>query len=326
MAFSFKHYAFAATALVGVYSAQISVGFIGHDHAERTIAQVAVQVELTSENVMEQIAKQNESILERISKAEEQLQQAQEISKVSELKDLKAKHKKHLSESLESYDLFQKNVDNFLATQVAEFDRTAIDEAMANLSQAQLNLSSSFNQSKIEEFIVAARDNEAAARDEKMGTLQAMLCQQKESLSALKEELSDKLAELTKLISSSSDQGVAARGEDIYSPNFQMPWTQMSSPFAAMMNPFSFLSGGMNNFMGMQDMGQMDFGRGLGFTQNNFYGPTSFNTYSMMMPKMPQQRQRGPSQQVVKPEHVPPANVVIPSAQRVSIPEVSMGF
>ena len=334
MAFSFKHYAFAATALAGIYSAQISLNFVHSDHADRTIAQVQSQVELTAENIVEEINKQNEAAKAGIAKAEEQLQKASESGKVAELKEIKAKHQQDLKDAMESDDLFKKNVENFLAAQVAEFDRSAIDEAMANLSEQRLAHLASFNKQKIESLIVEARDSEAAKRDEKMGALEAMLCQQKESLSALKDELSAKLEELSKLISSSSSSSAVAQGEDIYSPDFQMPWAQMPNPFATMMNPFSFLSGGMNNFMGM-GMGQQSsmFGMGgsAGFTQNNFYGPTSFNAYNLAMPRMPM-GQREPSQvQMAAPvqqqqAHVPAANVMIPTFERTSVPVETLSF
>ncbi|MBH48208.1 MAG: hypothetical protein CME71_08570 [Halobacteriovorax sp.] len=334
MAFSFKHYAFAATALAGIYSAQISLNFIQPDHADRTIAQVQSQVELTAENIVEEINKQNEAAKAGIAKAEEQLQKASESGKVAELKEIKAKHQQDLKDAMESDELFKKNVENFLAAQVAEFDRSAIDEAMANLSEQRLAHLASFNKQKIESLIVEARDSEAAARDQKMGALEAMLCQQKESLSALKDELSGKLEELSKLISSSSSSSVVAQGEDIYSPDFQMPWAQMPNPFATMMNPFSFLSGGMNNFMGMGQQSSM-FGMGggfPGFTQNNFYGPTSFNAYNLAMPRMPM-GQREPSQvQMAAPvqqqqqAHVPAANVMIPTFERTSVPVETLAF
>ena len=339
MAFSFKHYAFAATALAGIYSAQISLNFVSNDHAQRTIAQVQSQVELTAENIVVEIEKQNEASKAGIAKAEEQLQKASESGKVAEIKELKAKHQQDLKDAMEVDELFKKNVENFLAAQVAEFDRTAIDEAMANLSEQRLLHLAAFNKRKFDDLIVEARDSEAAKRDEKMGALEAMLCQQKESLSALKEELSSKLEELTKLISSSSRSSVVAQGEDIYSPDFQMPWAQMANPFATMMNPFSFLSGGMNNFMGMgmgMDQQSQMFGMGggfPGFTQNNFYGPTSFNAFNMAMPRMPMP-QRGPSQmqqaaaqQAAQVQaHIPAADVMIPAATRSTVPEESLAF
>lgn len=330
MSFSFKHYAFAAVALAGVYSAQISVGFISGDHAVRTIAQIDEQVVLTAENIMQEIAKKSESKLAKIEDVKAQLIKIDEISDSKELKEILANHKEDLKLQIESYDLFKNSVDAFIAAQIDDFDISAIEASMIKLSEEQLQLVSSYDAKKIEQAIVVAKDKEEQARDQKISSLEQMLCQQKESLTALKDELSAKLTELTDLISSTDRKPEPT----IYDPGFAMPWAQMPMPFQMMMNPFSFLMGsqfggqqmsnpysmGMDPGFGLMDMSGFGLGNN-GYTQNNFYGPTSFNAYNYLNTM---NSARGPSQaQQQQPAHIPDASVVIPSVDRTTVPEVS---
>ncbi len=326
MSFSFKHYAFAATALAGVYSAQISIGFFQPDDAVRTIAQVEEQVVLTAENIVEEINKRAASRGKKLEEVKAQIAKIEEVSSSKELKALLAQHNADSKAAFLSHEAFKKEVDNFIAAQDESFDASAIEEAMMKLSEEQLKLISEFSYQKFEEAIVVAKDKEEAQRDEKISSLELMLCQQKESLTALKDELSEKLSKLTDLISSADQKPEPT----IYDPGFAMPWAQMPMPFQMMMNPFSFLMGsssqagspysmGMDPGFGLMDMSGFGLGNN-GFTQNNFFGPTSFNAFNSMM--MPQRRE--PSQSAVQaPIHTPPESVVVPSAPRTTVPEVS---
>lgn len=312
MAFKFKNYAFAATAMMGVYSAQLMVGFLPSDDAVRTIAQVEAQVVLSAENVMAEIEKQSQAITARLEKHESFKAKIEELSKVKELKKLEAQHSKLVQDSVESHDLFKKNVEAFVAAQSEEFDRSAIEEAMANLDEKQFNLTVSFASFKVEDAIAVARDNEAEQRDSKISELQGLLCEQRQNIADLKDELSKKLSEITDLISSKKEEQATTA---LASSEFELPWAQMQSPFSQFFNPFSFLSGGLSQFSSIPGMGQqMSFGMGMsnGYTQNNFYGPTSFNAYSFMLPKM-QMPMREPSQIQT---HQPPADLMIPSVDR----------
>ncbi len=328
MSFSFKHYAFAVTALAGIYSAQISVGFIGGDHAQRTIAQIDEQVVLSAENIEAEIAKRSESKIAKIEAIKADIERIGEISDSKELKELLANHREDLKFQIESYDLFKKNVETFIAAQTDDFDVSAIEASMIKLSEEQLQLVSSYDAKKFEEAIVIAKDKEEEARDQKISSLEQMLCQQKESLTALKDELSAKLSELTELISSTDRKPEPT----IYDPGFAMPWAQMPMPFQMMMNPFSFMMGsqfggaemsnpyqmGMDPGFGLMDMSGFGLG-GNGYTQNNFYGPTSFNAYNNLSNF---NMSRGPSQ-AEKPAHVPAANAFVPNVDRTTVPEVS---
>ncbi len=330
MSFSFKHYAFAATALAGVYSAQLSVGFFQPDDAVRTIAQVEEQVVLTAENIVEEINKKSLKKAEKLEAIKAQLAKIEEVSDSKELKALLAQHKADLKAAIESHDIFKTDVENFIAAQEDTFDISAIEESMMKLSEEQLKLISEFNNQKFEEAIVVAKDKEEAQRDEKISSLEQMLCQQKESLTALKDELSEKLSKLTDLISSTDQKPEPT----IYDPGFAMPWAQMPMPFQMMMNPFSFLMGsnsqqagnpysmGMDPGFGLMDMSAFGLG-GSGMTQNNFYGPTSFNAFNSMM--MPQRREPSQSdvQQNQEGVHVPPEQAFVPYFHRTIVPEVS---
>lgn len=326
MSFSIKHYAFAVTALAGIYSAQISVGFFSGDHAQRTIAQIDEQVVLSAENIEAEIAKKSESKLAKIEAIKAELEKISEVSDSKELKELLANHREDLKFQIESYDLFKKNVETFIAAQADDFDVSAIEASMIKLSEEQLQLVSSYDAKKFEEAIVVAKDKEEAARDQKISSLEQMLCQQKESLTALKDELSAKLSELTELISSTDRKPEPT----IYDPGFAMPWAQMPMPFQMMMNPFSFMMGsqfggaemsnpyqmGMDPGFGLMDMSGFGLGNS-GYTQNNFYGPTSFNAFNYL-----NTMKREPSQ-AEKPAHVPAANVFVPNVNRTTVPEVS---
>lgn len=310
MAFKFKNYAFAVTAMVGVYSAQITVGFLPTDDAVRTIAQVEVQAVLSAENIMDEIAKQSGSLDSKLEKHEALMAKIEELTKVKQLKELKAEHSQLVKNSVESHDLFKKNVEAFVAAQSEEFDRSAIEEAMANLDEKQFKLTESFASFKVDEAIAIARDNEADERDSKISELQGLLCEQRQSLSDLKDELSKKLSEITDLIGSREEPSSA-----LASTQLELPWAQLQMPFSQFFNPFSFLSGGLNQFSSIPGMGQqMSFGLGMnsGLTQNNFYGPTSFNAYNFMLPQM-QVPMREPSQVQA---HQPPLDIMIPSVDR----------
>lgn len=306
MAFKFKNYAFAAVAMAGVYSAQITVGFLPTDDAVRTIAQVEVQAVLSAENIMDEIAKQSGSLDTKLEKHEALMAKIEELTKVKQLKELKAEHSQLVKNSVESHDLFKKNVEAFVAAQSEEFDRSAIEEAMANLDEKQFKLTESFASFKVDEAIAIARDNEADERDSKISELQGLLCEQRQSLSDLKDELSKKLSEITDLIASREAPSAA-----LTSTEFELPWAQLQMPFSQFFNPFSFLSGGTNPFSSMNEQMSSIFDASQGLTQNNFYGPTSFNAYSFMLPEM-QMPMRNPSQTMI----APPVNLEIPSVDR----------
>ena len=313
MAASFKHYIFALSALAGVYSAQLTVGIFSSDDGERTIAQVESQVTLSQENVLAQITKKQESISANIALVELQLKEASELKTLKSLKELRQKHEKLKRESAESQELFKNNVQTFLATQDDTFDPAQVEEGMAVIAGLEDQLSDAFNLSMIDEKIAEHRDNT-------IDSLQSLVCEQRLSISSLKDDLSSKIAELSKLIESRREQP-----SSLFSPNFAMPWTQMFQPFSQHFNPFSFFMGGFGPLM---NMGGQDLGSAMALTQNNFYGKVSFDQYSFKLPEF-KQAARDPSQVQNAPQvqqHVPPAELIVPSADRGQTGSESFSF
>ncbi len=292
MATSLKHYAFAALALTGVYSAQLSVGFFSHDDAARTIAQVEI-VELTLENVTEQIHKRDKELKDKAAAIKSDIANASSDMSVSELKELHQRHKQIEKDVLSDNSAFERSVEALVAAQDAEFDRFQIDEALAQLRHSYALIYGAFDFAKLEQTTDQARDREAVARDQKIQKLEGLLCEQNREVRSLRDELSAKLDELRELVST---QQPATQAPNFFSP-FQFPFFQSPFQMSAMgpMGSMGSMGQGMNSWMSPFSF---MLGADSGYTQNNFYGQTSFNAFSMpaVRPEMFQQQAREPSQ------------------------------
>ena len=306
MSKSYKPYAFAVLALAGVYSAQLTVDFMPQYDVIRSIAQEEV-VELTAENVMAELEKHRQFLVVTSEKSSYQLADAEKTSDVSKLEEISKEHKKLHTELNESHRLFKLKVENFLSAQAEDFDRSAIEELMANLDEKHYQAESGFNFIRLKEVIAEAKEKRAKEHSEKIASLENMLCEQRQSIADLKEELSSKLSSLTELLTGRS----FISSSPLTSPDFAMPWANLQAPFTQMFNPFSFLFGGASQFQGFGQMPQ------FGLTQNNFYGKTSFESYSFKLPTLDQvQAARGPSQAQPTGPQQPPQQLVVPVSTR----------
>lgn len=315
MSKSIKHYAFAALALTGVYSAQLSIGFFSPDDAARTIAQVeGAQQEVTLENVVELIRAKNQKLLEEAERVRGEMGLVSAEVPVEELKEIYKKQKeikKDLSRS--SIDL-STTAQILMNSQDADFDRSAIEGALLELEHSSAVFSDAFDFERLTLITDEARDFEAIKREKRIEKLQGLLCEQNREMTSLKDELSQKLEDIRELVSAQDDS--QADATSAFATNFPMsfPWTQLQQPFAQQMNPwmspFSFMFGGQN---------QQGFG---GYTQNNFYGQTSFNAFALPQMQMmfggqnqqQQQQSREPSQVISAPPSQ--GNFFIPNAPR----------
>lgn len=305
MSKSYKPYAFAVLALAGVYSAQLTVDFMPQYDVIRSIAQEEA-VELTAENIKEEVEKHRQFVIDSKKASAEKLEEAKKLTDHKDILKIKKEYNKAQSSFYSEHYSKEAKLKSFISSLSEEEFKTELGKSMVEISE--LFFSDSSNPDELfEDLIADALALRADKNAEKIASLETMLCEQRQSIADLKEELSSKLSGLTELLTGRS----FISSSPLTSPDFDMPWANLQMPFAQMFNPFSFLFGGANQFQGFTQMPQ------FGLTQNNFYGKTSFENYSFKLPSLEQvQAARGPSQAQSPAQHVPPQNVVVPMSTR----------